>query len=153
MWWFPAGRFGDDLYKKKLLAFLVKSGYMGVEPKIGGKKNQHGWFIMENLIKMGWFGGPTPIFRNTQKLLPNRGRQYKPTTTKKFQTHISSVLWKYATKLRALTFNFYWSEVMAAIATLVDQDSLKLAACAQTDLLAFVQTTRFNCSWHICSCF
>ena len=25
---------------------------------------QNGWFIVENLIKMGWFGG-TPIFRNT----------------------------------------------------------------------------------------
>ena len=33
-----------------------------VFPKIGIPQN--GWFIMENPIKMGWFGG-TPIFGNT----------------------------------------------------------------------------------------
>ncbi len=27
-----------------------------------GKTTQHGWFIMENPIKMGWFGGKTPLF-------------------------------------------------------------------------------------------
>ena len=35
--------------------------YIWVFPKIG--EPQHGWFIMENHIRMGWFGGPT-IFGN-----------------------------------------------------------------------------------------
>ena len=33
-----------------------------VFPKIGGKPPT-GWFIRENPIKMGWFGGKTPYFR------------------------------------------------------------------------------------------
>ena len=36
------------------------------------KSTQNGWFIMENPIKMGWFGG-TPIFGNIHiPLLPKR---------------------------------------------------------------------------------
>jgi len=41
---------------------LVHEGLIWVFPKIGVPKN--GWFIMENPIKNGRFGG-TPIFGNT----------------------------------------------------------------------------------------
>ena len=37
---------------------------MGVEPKIGVKPPQNGWFIMENPIKMDDLGGP-PLFLET----------------------------------------------------------------------------------------
>ena len=40
---------------------LVQNGIFGGVPKIGVPQN--GWFIMENPIKMGWFGG-TPISGN-----------------------------------------------------------------------------------------
>ena len=41
-------------------------GEVGVEPKIG-EKPQNEWFISwKTLWTNGWFGGKTPIFRNTQ---------------------------------------------------------------------------------------
>ena len=39
---------------------------MGVEPKIGWKTTQNGWFIMvPNPIKIDDLGGNTPIFGGT----------------------------------------------------------------------------------------
>ena len=43
--------------------------YMDVS-KNSGENPQNGWFIMENPIKIGWFGGPTPIFGNTKIVKP-----------------------------------------------------------------------------------
>ena len=55
-----------------------------VFPKIGVPQN--GWFIMENPIKMGWFGG-TPIFGNI------RIAWYFPWCCARAETLVNSLCW------------------------------------------------------------
>ena len=50
-----------QLHKKPTLLVTHRIYGIWMFPKIGVPQN--GWFIMENPIKMGWFGG-TPIFGN-----------------------------------------------------------------------------------------
>ena len=56
----PPKKITDSFSKLDLKGFLKNHRNMWVFPKIGVPQN--GWYIMENPIKHGWFGGST-IFR------------------------------------------------------------------------------------------
>ena len=70
------------VYVESVVSGMDLWWFMWVFPKIIGV-SQKGWFIMENPIKMGWFGGPTPIFakKTTYRFIPF---WYSPETCEKF---------------------------------------------------------------------
>ena len=70
-WWFCPLKWPQSVHKtervtcarKVVISLSVIS--IWVFPKIGVPEN--GWFIMENPIKMGWFGGVPPIFERVTR--------------------------------------------------------------------------------------